>query len=374
MNKRAIIPLIAGLCVGGFALKMTFDTIGKAKAGQTAMVKVWAAASDIPRGDQIGEQMVKAVAFPATAVPKGAITDKKKLIGRVPKITAPGGLPILEAMLSPEGTPPGLLVPAGMRAVSVKVDESSGVDNHLWPGCRVDVVGYFNLARGNRQETVARTLMENIEVGAVGSQIAISSNDDEKSSKSAASTKAARAVTLFVAPDKVPTLHLAEQRGKIKLSMRNSEDGPNASTIASTNESAVLGTARDDEAESGDERRGDKRASRGAPPNLRDGFLGAMVKQLLTPPTSKPAVAAEATPPARFWEVVVWNGGNKQILRWAGPDSRQRINLENGSEGGDGGIAPVPPPPPGTYPGAPAPAPRAEQETPDDPTTEESPE
>ncbi|TWT44792.1 hypothetical protein RAS1_12100 [Phycisphaerae bacterium RAS1] len=371
MNKRAIIPLVAGLCVGGFALKMTFDTIGKAKAGQTAMVKIWAAATDIPRGEQIDENMLKAIAFPATAVPAGAITDKKKALGRVPKITAPGGLPILEAMLSPEGTPPGLLVPPGFRGVAVKIDESSGVDNHLWPGCRVDVVGYFNVNRNGRQETVARTLIENIEVGAVGAQIAMSTNDEEKSGKSSSAPKAARAVTLFVPPDKVPTLHLAEQRGKIKLSMRNAEDANNLAKPSNISESQVLGRrggAEEDEDEDGEDTRA---AGKREPVDLRKGFLGAMVKNLFAPAAAgtQPGAAppAGSQGPSSVWEVVVWNGAAKEILRWAGPNSRQQI--------GEGGIQPMPPPDstPGTYPGAPAPPPPAEEE-PANPTTEESPE
>jgi len=79
---------------------------------------VWAAADDIPRGASIGEEMLRAVHFPTSALPAGTFADKAKLVGRVPRVVAPAGLPVLETMLAPAGTRPGVFVPPGMRAVA----------------------------------------------------------------------------------------------------------------------------------------------------------------------------------------------------------------------------------------------------------------
>lgn len=220
MNGKAVIPLVAGLCVGGFALKMVFDTVKKAKGAQTPMSQLVAARHDIPLGTAIDETMLQPMAFPAKSVPEGAFVKKEDLIGRVPKMNAAGGLPVLESMLHPKGAPAGLVVKPGFRAAAVRIDESSGVDNHLWPGCFVDVVGYFNIRKNGKQETVARTIIENVEVAAVGQRLSTVTTEEDGKRKE----RPARAVTLLVKPEQVPVIHLAEQRGKIKLSMRSTDD------------------------------------------------------------------------------------------------------------------------------------------------------
>ena len=133
MNAKSMIPLVVGLAIGGYALKLVFDTVKNAKGAEPDTVQVWAAREDIPRGSSIDEGMILAVKFPASAVPEGAFKAKEELIGRVPRITAPASLPILESMLLEPGAKGGLWVRPGFRAVSIKIDESSGVSNLLQP-------------------------------------------------------------------------------------------------------------------------------------------------------------------------------------------------------------------------------------------------
>ncbi|MCH7870100.1 MAG: Flp pilus assembly protein CpaB, partial [Planctomycetes bacterium] len=142
MNAKSMIPLVVGLAIGGYALKLVVDTVKNAKGAEPDTVQVWAAREDIPRGSSIDESMILAVEFPTAAVPEGAFTAKEELIGRVPRITSPAQLPILESMLLAPGAKAGLWVRPGFRAVSIKIDESSGVSNLLQPGSWVDVVGY----------------------------------------------------------------------------------------------------------------------------------------------------------------------------------------------------------------------------------------
>ena len=320
MNGKAVIPLVAGLCIGGFALKMGFDTLQRAKgAQQVQTTPIWTAERDIPRGTRITEDLLKATNFPTKFVPQGAITDKAKLLNRVTRIDSPGGLPILDSLLAPEGTMPGLTVPAGFRAVAVKIDESSGVDNHLLPGARVDVIGYFTDNRSGRQVTIARTLIENVQVGAIGARISAVSDEKDDGSKKATKSdmKPARAVVLFVKPEDVPGLHLAEQRGKLKLSLRNDEDQAGAYASKVTQDRDVLGSefAPDNK---------DKAPQK----SIQEQFAALWAAKTKEEGSKKPAaaqVAAAPLPPVG-WPVVVHLGAKQKIVRFKDEFSRDQLS------------------------------------------------
>lgn len=227
MNVKALIPLIAGLGIGGLALKLGLDTLKTAKGAQREVkkVQVWAASRDILRGETISDDMIKSLHFPETLVPKGAIQEKEVVVGRVPGLDVLQDLPILEHALLPPGEFARLKVKPGYRAVSVKIDEGSGVDYHLEPGCFVDVIGSFRVrGDGGRQETVAKTIIQNAEVAAVGQRLNPSSGKDEEEESAKGQQRKVRAVTLFVKPEDVPKLLVTEQEGRIKLCLRSDVD------------------------------------------------------------------------------------------------------------------------------------------------------
>lgn len=328
MRFKSLIPLIAGLCIGGFALKIGLDTLQRAKGSQnTATTQIWAAKLAVPRGTMITAEMVKPVNFPTDLLPAGALQDKEQLVGRVPHIDAPAGLPILDEMLLPAGQMTGVHVPPGYRAVAVKIDEGSGVDFHLEPGCHVDVVGYFvTQSRDNKRETVARTLIENVQVAAVGARLSAVEDDGGRSSRPT------RAVTLLVKPDKVPILHLAEQRGKIKLSMRNEEDAEEIGESRPISDEELLDpvAAAEDEQEQQDH---PARSDSGS--GLVGLFQGMFAKPAAAPPALAMAPAGVVTPaapeppPIPPWVVVVYRGDKQEVVRFVDKDSRQRVGADS---------------------------------------------
>lgn len=329
MNGKALIPLVAGLCVGGLALKMGFDYVKQARGASPQTVTVWTPATEIPLGMSITDEMLKPMNFPASLLPPGAIRDKAKLIGRVVKSITPSGVPVLDSMLLPAGAMPGLYVKPGFRAAAVKIDESSGVDNHLQPGCRVDVIGFFTVRDKGRQETISRVIIEDVEVAAVGERLEPEYGEDEKDPKK--KPKPARAATLLVKPDKVALLHLAEQRGKIKLVMRNDEDSSVIGRSITANEDQLLGNGG----------KNDKSAS----PLLANVF-GALFKGAAAnasdaqddnqDPTNNPNAAAfakarAAAPPEKpkgpAWVTSVWNGNQRQVLGWKSLNSMEPFDM-----------------------------------------------
>lgn len=324
MNTKAIIPLVIGLGIAGLGGKLGLDYIRKANANVPKTVKLWTPIDQIPRGTAIAKDMLKPVDFPISAAPKDAIADVDKLVGRVPHTGAPAGVPVLESMLRPPGAPSGILVPEGMRAVAVKIDESSGVDYHLQPGCRVDVVGFFTIRKNNKNETIARTLLENVEVAAVGAQVALSpAHEETDKGKSSRKTEQARAVTLLVSPNDVPALHLAEQKGKIKLSMRsNGEAAPDAFAHGTVSENEVLGLESPDEAS-------EKESWAGGLSKWVQGFMRDAEPEPSEEPAPPPAVVEPPAPPVPSWAwvMVVYNGDDRRVLGWDSMQSFQPSDL-----------------------------------------------
>ncbi|MGE0481493.1 MAG: Flp pilus assembly protein CpaB [Phycisphaerae bacterium] len=332
MNPRTIVPLVAGLCIGGLALKLGWNSLKQAQGSPAPTVSVWAAREDIPRGTTIDEAMLQTIAFPAKGVPASAIREKDKdqIVGRVPRVTAPGGLPVLDSMLLPPGARAGIFVKEGFRAVAVKVDESSSVDYHIEPGSHVDVVGFFTDPRGKRRETIARTLLENVEVAAVGQRISADEDDKSKSkSGSSTSAKPARAVTLFVKPQDVPALLWAEQRGKLKLSMRGVEDVASVGTAVTAVEESILGPNAEEQAEK--ERQAQEQKSTNS---FLSRFLASATPKP-TPAAVRPNVKAAADPlaapaaPKLAWTMRVIHGQGVSEFGWFKMDSIDRVELRS---------------------------------------------
>ncbi len=324
MNGKALIPLVAGLAIGGFALWIGVQTLRGVQGAQKPVrtAEVWVARETIPRGAEITAEMVQPMPFPANLLPKSAITDKSNLVGRVPRVDAPGGLPILEEMLLVRGARPGIFVKSGYRAVAVKIDESSGVDYHLQPGCFVDVVGSFPVRRDGQQETLARTVVENVEVAAVGPRISAADSRDENEKGN--NNRQVRAVTLFVRPEDVPKLLLAEQRGKIKLSLR--ADSDSSRELLGTHPVSDLDLT------------GERAEQESDLAKTGSSLLETIRNFFNPPPPPPPPVIAPPPPPPievpdESWEVVVYRGDARETMKFKDQNSREQVKAKSSANG-----------------------------------------
>ena len=99
-------------------------------------------------------------------------------------------------------------IPAGMRAVSVGVDDVVAVAGFVTPGTAVDVLVTGTVAGLGRG---TRTLLEHTRVLAVGQQLQTESGKPQS----------APVVTLLVTPEDGEKLTLAAADGKIHLALRN---------------------------------------------------------------------------------------------------------------------------------------------------------
>src|SRR6202030_1199301 len=132
--------------------------------------------------------------------------------------------PLIDSRLAPKGAGGGLasMIPAGMRAVAVRVNEVVGVAGFVVPGMRVDIwiAGNPPGAQSNAG-MVARTLLQNIEVLSAGQNF---QKDAE------GKPVQVQVVNLLVTPEQAEILSLASNETRIQLVLRNPLDTQTAKT------------------------------------------------------------------------------------------------------------------------------------------------
>lgn len=209
MKVKTIVPLILGLGIGFFAVKMGVDLVKKARGSQGAEKAVFVSAKTIEVATKITESMLSTTNLPAAIVPSNLFTDKKALLGRVSAMTIASGVPITNTMLAPPGAEPGLaaIIPKGHRAVAVSVNEESAVAGFILPGAHVDV------STVDEKTRTSKLILTDAEVGAVGQSLSEVGADGK-------TTRITKSVTLFLEPTEVQTLHAHSGKGRIRLALR----------------------------------------------------------------------------------------------------------------------------------------------------------
>ncbi len=214
-----VASVVAGL-VATFAIHRYVSI--KTKVPVAATQEVLIAATDIAPGTAISGPSVKTVTWPVKVVPPKSASSLKEVEGRVVMVPSPQGNPILLSMLAQEGTAAGLsgILPDGKRALTVKVDEVSGVGGFIHPGDHVDVLVDMALKK-TEGEHYSKTILHDIVVLTTG-QIWQTKGENKP--------VVVNTVTLELTPHESEVLNLASNEGKIRLALRNR----NNKTIAET--------------------------------------------------------------------------------------------------------------------------------------------
>jgi pilus assembly protein CpaB len=226
MNKRFVGVLIFAFVVASVASLMLYRLLlnrpQSAKAAQTT-VQLVLATRDIEIGTVLKEEDVKLTDWPS-AVPAGAAAKTQEIVGR--GVIAPifAREPIIETRLAPKGAGGGLaaMIPPGMRAVAIRVNEVVGVAGFVVPGMRVDVLISGSKPGGDSGVgTLTRTLLQNLEV--------LSAGQDFKKDTEGKPIQV-QVVNLLVTPQQAEELSLASAQTTIQLVLRNPLDHDVAKT------------------------------------------------------------------------------------------------------------------------------------------------
>ena len=214
-SRLFVIGLVA-LLLGALASYVAYrGLMSKSGAGNQPGIGVVVAASDLPVGAQISDNNVKIVTFPADSLPQGCFQKLSSVMGRGVILPMVKGEFVLQNKLAAPNAGAGLtaLIPPGMRAVSVKVNDVVSVAGFVQPGTRVDVLLTGNPSNTNQPQTT--TVLENVAVLANGQRMDRSPTGEISS---------APVITLLVSPDDAQKLTLASMQGKIQLALRNPLD------------------------------------------------------------------------------------------------------------------------------------------------------
>jgi pilus assembly protein CpaB len=218
MDRRFLtvlgVSLLFALVISTVFYQMTARG-GAKRPDQSDMRDVVIAAKPLGVGATIKATDIKIGKIPAAAFPKGAFSKPEEVIDRPVAAAILMDEPVLEGRLAARGSGVGLapIIPVGMRAVTVRVNDVAGVAGFVLPGMRVDV-----LVTGRPPDmngTVTTTCLQNILVLSAGTTI----QADGKGQAIQAPT-----VTLLVTPEQAETLTLANNEGHIQLVLRNGSD------------------------------------------------------------------------------------------------------------------------------------------------------
>jgi len=225
------------LMIGGLALAIgllvsysVYNRLRTQGANNQQFVQVVVAANDVQIGSKLTDHDVRLAVFPQASLPPGAYTRVSQVRDRGVIIPISRGDFVLPDKLADANAGAGLpsMIPPGMRAVSVRVNDVVSVAGFVQPGSRVDVLATGIHGPGENQTT---TVLENVAVIAVGRSLL-----DRLGSGDAPN---AGVITLLVSPDDAQKLTLASQEGRIQLALRNPLDTKKES-IGPTKISALI--------------------------------------------------------------------------------------------------------------------------------------
>jgi pilus assembly protein CpaB len=217
MNRTRLLMIGAvALALGVVVSLSVYKSLqGRGAANSEPGADVIVAADDIQVGARVEEHDVRIARFPASGVPAGAYIKKSQVMGRGVIIPISKGEFILPSKLAPENAGSGLpsLIPPGMRAVSVRVNEVVSVAGFVGPGTRVDVL--LTGTPNGSSESQTTTVLQNVAVIASGQRLERNAAGEPQNTP---------VITLLTSPEDAERVTLAQSEGKIQLSLRNPLD------------------------------------------------------------------------------------------------------------------------------------------------------
>lgn len=235
MNRKRLLMIAAlALALGVFVSVLVFKNLQAHGPSNEPGADVVVASADIQVGSKISEPDVRLARFPVSNLPAGVFTKRSQVLGRGVVVPIAKGEFVLPPKLAAENAGSGLpsLIPPGMRAVSVRVNEVVSVAGFVTPGTRVDVLLTGTPTGSTEQQTT--TVLQNVAVIASGHTLERTSNGEAQNTP---------VITLLVSPDDAQRLTLASAEGRIQLSLRNPLDTRQDEVAASSNRGLFKGAA-----------------------------------------------------------------------------------------------------------------------------------
>ncbi len=237
MSRRLLLIVAFASVVGLLAAVAVYQVVLQKislEAGKQATDQIVVATVKMDLGEPVTSRHVKLTPWPKHFVPQGAVRSLAEAEGQVVRSSIVVGEPLLKHKLFNVQAGAGtgilpMLVPEGLRGVTIKVDKAIEESGFLQPNSHVDVL--VSLTRGGGEQ-VAKVILQNVPVLAAGQTVEMHEKKPMKITT----------VTLALTPEQAERLALAQASGKLMLAMRNFRDKEAVETLGVTR-STLLGHA-----------------------------------------------------------------------------------------------------------------------------------
>lgn len=223
-RKRLLLMTLAALLSGLAAAYISMNYLGSQRAVVAAParseVRMAVSVRDLALGAVVQPEDIRLVEWPGKQLPDGYLSTVDEVAGRALVRPVSMNEPFLRAKLADrdaKGLP--IIIPEGMRAMSVRTDEVIGVAGYALPGMRVDVLVTISPPGDNQKLT--RVILQNIHVLTAGQTM-------EQNAEGKPMT--VTVITLLVTPEQAEVLALAANEGRIQLALRGTLDMEEVST------------------------------------------------------------------------------------------------------------------------------------------------
>lgn len=174
----------------------------------------------IPAGAKLSDFSFKEAYWPRNQVPDGAVFELSEIKNRYAKANIPAGVPVIRTNLTDQMmVRQSLPLTPGNRAISIEVDEISGLEGHALPGTRVDILLSYYEDRVLKTEMI----VQNARVLSYGGEVK-PAYSQESSVPTTRVNRISRSITVEVSPRDAMKIHTARQLGRLGLIMRSEED------------------------------------------------------------------------------------------------------------------------------------------------------
>jgi pilus assembly protein CpaB len=216
MRRQTLIALAGAIVLGLFAVYLanTFLVATERRNEASELTRVAVAAVPMAYGTEITADKVRFAKYPRSSLPAGSFRNAGQLFPKGEKRVAlmPIGVnePILADKISGAGRNASIaaLLPDGMRAATVRINDVSGVAGFIQPRDSVDVLITRQFANDGQQ--ITDVLLQDVKVLAMGQR---TQGDDGRAAL-------ARSSTLQVDPVGAQKLALAQEVGSLSLVLR----------------------------------------------------------------------------------------------------------------------------------------------------------
>ena len=216
------LALLSGLAAAWLALNYLRQPENPIRSVEPSATEVVVAARDLSLGTILTAEDVKVASWPGGLLPEGYSASVEEVLGRGVITNVVLNEPLISSKIAVKEAGGGLpiVIPEGMRGISVRVDDVISIAGFVLPGNRVDVLVTID-SGGQSDNPVTKVILQNMAVLTSGQVIQQGVNGEPIQ---------VTVITMLATPEEAEQLVLAATRGRIQLALRNTLDLDSVST------------------------------------------------------------------------------------------------------------------------------------------------